>query len=193
MPCYGSSIPAKECQTGAKLRQVENSTCSGCYALRGNYQFPQIQAVLYKRMEAALNHPLWVEAMTVAIRHYEHSGYFRIHDSGDIQSVEHLEKWVQVARNLPKIKFWLPTREYGYVADFFAKGETLPKNFTLRLSAHITDGPAPLALAKRLGVLTSRVTRTENFNCPAPKQDNECGACRNCWKKSVATVTYHKH
>ena len=32
MPWYGWSISAYRCKTGGKLREVENSTCSHCYA-----------------------------------------------------------------------------------------------------------------------------------------------------------------
>jgi hypothetical protein len=34
MPGWAYGIPAKECQTGAKLREVKGSTCYNCYALR---------------------------------------------------------------------------------------------------------------------------------------------------------------
>jgi hypothetical protein len=34
MPGWAYGIPAKECQTGAKLREVKGSTCFNCYALR---------------------------------------------------------------------------------------------------------------------------------------------------------------
>jgi hypothetical protein len=35
MPGWAYGIPAKECQTGAKLREVKGSTCFNCYALEG--------------------------------------------------------------------------------------------------------------------------------------------------------------
>ena len=37
MPCFSFSIPAKLCITGQKLRDVKNSICSKCYALKGRY------------------------------------------------------------------------------------------------------------------------------------------------------------
>jgi hypothetical protein len=48
MPGLSYSLPAWECQTGAKLRKVETSPCFGCYALKGNYtRYPAIKAAQY--------------------------------------------------------------------------------------------------------------------------------------------------
>lgn len=107
MPCRGYSISALRCITGAKLRKVENSVCAKCYALRGNYRFSNVQDALERRY-ASLSNPQWVEAMTWLITNIEASGYFRWHDSGDIQSIEHLEKIVAVCKATPAVKHWLP-------------------------------------------------------------------------------------
>ena len=37
MPTISYSISAKDCITGSKLRNIKNSVCSDCYALKGNY------------------------------------------------------------------------------------------------------------------------------------------------------------
>ena len=37
MPGPAYNLPASQCITGAKLVNVKGSTCSGCYALKGNY------------------------------------------------------------------------------------------------------------------------------------------------------------
>lgn len=191
MPCFGYSIPAKNCKTGAKLQKQKknNTVCSGCYALRGNYRFPAIQAVLKKRLKSISN-PLWVEAMALAISSNDSTGYFRWHDSGDLQSVSHLAKTCQVAVKLPKVKFWLPTREYAIVREY-CKNNFIPPNLTVRLSAHIIDGPMPLALASQTGCGVSGVSRVAS-NCPAPSQGNRCLTCRACWD-SKEPVIYIKH
>lgn len=191
MPCHGWSIPASRCKTGVKLKNVKGSICNQCYALRGNYSFPHVQKVMERRF-SSLSHPQWVKAMTVAIGGVEGSGYMRFHDSGDIQSLEHLENIAQVAKNLPKIKFWLPTREYSFVSEYLAKHKSFPKNLNVRLSALMIDGPAPVAIAKRLGLTTSGVSR-DGFSCPASSQGNKCLSCRACWDKKVKNVSYKKH
>ena len=137
MPGFSTSLSAFDCKVGSKLAKVEGSVCSKCYAFNGNYQWPAVKQAHQARLEA-LQHPKWVEAMTILIGHYTNPSdpYFRIHDSGDIQSVEHLLQWVQVAKNLPDIKFWMPTKEHKmYKVGKNIMGPTWPENLVVRLSA----------------------------------------------------------
>jgi hypothetical protein len=66
MPGWAYGIPAAECKTGKKLQEVPGSTCFGCYATKGCYVFPVVQAAQYRRL-AAIKNPLWVEAMATLI------------------------------------------------------------------------------------------------------------------------------
>ena len=191
MPCHSWSTPAKYCKTGKKLALVSGSICADCYAAKGFYRMPNVKNCLEKRFQS-LSHPEWVSAMTLAISGSEGSGFFRWHDSGDIQSVEHLEKIVQVAKNLPAIQFWIPTREYSFVSAYLKKHKCFPDNLNVRLSAYMVDGQPPVALANRLGLTTSGVA-TSGFTCPANSQGNKCLSCRACWDKNVNNVNYKKH
>ncbi len=190
MPCYAYNMPASKCITGSKLAKIKGSVCSQCYAFRGNYRFENVKTALMRRFRS-LKNPLWVQAMTLSIRSLESSGYFRWHDSSDIQGQWHLDNICKVAKNLPDIKFWLPTREYGIVSEYL-KTNTFPENLTVRLSAYMLEGEPPIALAKRLNLTTSGVVK-EGFTCPASLQGNKCLSCRACWDKSTPNVNYHKH
>ena len=86
--CYG--LPAAECKTGSKLQKVKGSTCSNCYALKGCYVFKVVQAAQYRRLKSIKN-PGWVSAMAFLINSKK-SKYFRWHDSGDVQDLDHLNK-----------------------------------------------------------------------------------------------------
>ena len=66
MPGPAHNLPAVACKTGAKLVQIPGSVCAGCYALKGRYRFNNVQKALQRRL-AALESPLWVEAMTTLI------------------------------------------------------------------------------------------------------------------------------
>jgi hypothetical protein len=199
MPCHGFSIPAKYCKVGQRMRNVVGSICSKCYALKGNYtRFPKIQEALERRY-ANLNHPQWVEAMAFLINTVEKSGFFRWHDSGDIQSVEHLNNIAEVCKLTPNVQHWLPTREYvgeagnkGIIQQWFASGAVVPANLTIRLSALMLDGAPPTSIAARFGLPTSGVCKV-GFTCPAPNQGNKCGDCRACWNKQVSNVNYKQH
>ena len=111
MPEGSYNLPATACQTGQILAKVEDTPCSGCYALKGRYRFPNVKDALQRRL-ASLTHPRWVEAMTVLVKKKKH---FRWHDSGDIQSVDHLKKIYEVCINTPKTMHWLPTQERRYL------------------------------------------------------------------------------
>ena len=190
MPCHSWSIPAKDCKTGSKLAKVEGSVCADCYAMSGFYRMGNVKSCLEKRLES-LSNPKWENAMTIAISGSEGSGFFRWFDSGDIQSLAHLKQIAQIAKNLPSIQFWLPTKEYGIVTEYLQENE-LPENLTIRLSGFMVDGPAPIALASRLGLVTSTVV-SEGFTCPASSQGNKCLSCRACWDKGVSNVAYKHH
>jgi len=191
MPCHGFSIPAKYCKVGSILRKVKGTACSFCYALKGRYVFPVVQNALERRFNK-LNDPQWVDAMADAINQVEKSGCFRWFDSGDLQSVDMLKNIVEVCKKTPKIKHWVPTREYQMVSDFLVDNQ-LPANLTIRLSAIKVDGEAPTEMARKLGVVTSTISTGDKYNCVAPKQGGKCLDCRKCWNKSVFNISYHKH
>ena len=195
MPSESYSLPAKECITGSKLAKVKGSVCFDCYALKGNYQrfAKTIEPLQYKRLES-IKHPLWVDAMTKLIGN---KPFFRWHDSGDLQSVEHLSKIASIARQLPKTLFWLPTREYDIVKNFI-KTESIPVNLVIRMSAMMIDEPAklPRSLKGIANVLTSTVhshKELTGFKCVAPSQQGKCGSCRACWDNTVTNVSYRAH
>lgn len=190
MPCPAYSIPATLCKVGGKLRNVVGSVCAKCYALKGRYLFPAVRAALARRLRA-LRSPLWAEAMAFLIQ-AEGNRWFRWHDSGDIQSVAHLRQIVKVCNLTPDVRHWLPTREYATVAAFIERGGTIPENLTVRLSGLMIDGPAPDAIAARLGCVTSTVVST-GATCPAPQQGKKCLTCRACWDRATGNVSYAKH
>jgi hypothetical protein len=198
MPCFAYSTPATACKTGQRLRKVKGSICSACYALKGNYMFPAVQEALNKRLNSLVN-PLWVNTIVELISRKETSGYFRWHDSGDIQSVEHLLNIFEVADRLPNIKFWLPTREY-YMVQQAMKIRSIPVNLTIRLSALFKDQTVPPAVVQRLQLPTSGVISRKkrkddatHVTCVAYQQEGKCGDCRACWDKTIDHVTYPEH
>jgi hypothetical protein len=133
MPGWAYGIPAAECKTGKKLQDVPGSTCEGCYATKGCYVFPVVQAAQYRRLEA-IKSPLWVGAMALLINSKK-SKWFRWHDSGDIQDVDHLLKIFAVCKLTPETRHWLPTRE-AWTKDFL---DQVPGNLTLRFSMPMID------------------------------------------------------
>lgn len=196
MPGYGYSLPALECIAGTKLRAVAGSTCSGCYAMKGRYLFPNVQAALYRRL-AAITKPQWPEAMAELIGRKTKPAvpFFRWHDSGDLQSVDHLAGIVQVAELTPTIRHWLPTREYRFVSEYLDAGPAFPPNLNVRMSAHMVGGAIPTFRGLPVTISTVSVgdPPSGSHRCPAPHQGNACGSCRACWSPEVRLVDYAKH
>ena len=126
MPEGSYNLPAVACQTGAKLRQIPGTPCWGCYAFKGRYNFPNVQAALGRRLDS-LTHPQWVQAMAVLIKGKK---FFRWHDSGDLQGPEHLKKIFEVCDLTPNTQHWLPTQERQYLP---LQGSSMPKNLIIRL------------------------------------------------------------
>ena len=185
---HAYSLPAKDCRIGSLLQQLSKTVCSRCYALRGRYVFPVVRKAMERRL-ASLSHPRWVEAVTRLIQR-SGDAHFRWHGSGDIQSLEHLRNIVAVARSLPTVKFWLPTREYQTVEAYRRTGGRIPRNLCIRYSAHLIDGPPPLHYGLPASTVSSHPNKAPPgaHQCPAHRQGNRCGACRACWDPKVKIV-----
>lgn len=201
MPGKSFGLDTAQCGVGTKLQGVCGSVCEGCYARRLENFRPSVKKGHENRTDAVLNamddwllRTDWINAMTALIqRRYEGASerYFRWHDSGDIQSYNHLTMLVQVARNIPDIQFWIPTKEKSIVLHYLRKHGEFPKNLVVRVSSAMIDAP-PM----RGFTLTSTVHKNEEpvgHVCPAPQQNGECGKCRACWSHEVSNVSYHKH
>ncbi len=181
MPGPSYSLPATQYITGAKLAKIPGSVCHGCYALKGRYRFNNVKAAMARRLEA-LGHPDWIAAMTVLIKG---EPVFRWHDSGDLQSPEHLKAIFEVCKNTPETRHWMPTREARFLR--LMDPDVIPKNLIIRFSSHMVD-QQPVGWWP----WTSTVS-TGGKTCPAKDQGNECKSCRACWDRNVSNVTYPKH
>jgi len=182
-----ASLSAFSCKTGSILAKIEGSVCAGCYARKGMYRFKNVKAAL-KIREEKISNPLWVEAWVFILRNKKkitESKIFRWHDSGDLQSEEHLEKIIEVARQTPGIRHWLPTKESSFVKNY--KGD-IPSNIVIRLSGTMVNGKAPI-FRNTSTVVTDAALAT----CRAFETGGQCGECRKCYDPTVSNVAYLKH
>ena len=177
------NLPAVACKTGAKLVKIPGSVCAGCYALKGRYRFKNVQDALSRRLQA-LQDPRWVDAMVTLIKGQD---WFRWHDSGDIQSLKHLENIFEVCKRTPDTQHWMPTREAQFLKDI--DPDKVPPNLIIRMSSHmINQGPV-----KQWPWTSTVSSQDSERTCPAPEQGNSCQDCRACWDRSVPNVCYGKH
>lgn len=195
MPGYGYGLPTWACITGSKLREVEGSVCSKCYACKGHYTWEPPRKAQDKRL-ISLGDPRWVEAMITVLKHKK-VRYFRWHDSGDLQSTRHLKNIIKVAEGLPDMMFWLPTKEKKILADYFRRSDYVPPNLCIRLSAPMID-TAPSKLPEHWPVEVKTCTvhfkeEPHGVECEAYKRGGECGECRACWDWNIDNVSYKRH
>ena len=194
MPSFSFNLSALACKTGAKLVEVIGSVCEGCYALGGNYQRYKLPQKMLHKTER-IQHPLWVKALVKLIKNQGNTKdkeYFRWHDSGDVQSIEHLRKIVEVCEMTPEVMHWLPTREYKIVKSYLINFGEFPKNLVVRLSAHMIDQKPPSIN----NLNTSTVHKSKGAigtECGAYKNNNECGDCRLCWDPKEKNISYKYH
>lgn len=201
MPGTSFGLSTDHCMVGGKLRAIEGSVCSKCYAERLEKFRPsvkkgwtsRVEAVLYATTGAHIHQSIWVDAMVERLTKLNPT-HHRWHDSGDLQSDRHLSMIISVAQALPEIKFWLPTKERAIVKrarKAMGKVRGFPPNLCIRESAAMLDerlkSPYPNSM-----VITGE-TNEHVWICPAPHQNNACGTCRACWDTQLKTVAYIKH
>lgn len=202
MPCRGWSTPAKRCIVGSLLAKQPGTICSACYARKGMYILPNVEAALERRFarlqEALRDHAsaeAFVEAFNAVLRErlrrtkrmIERTGrpgrddgrYFRWHDSGDLHGTQHLGLLVHIACDNPGVTFWLPTKEVGVVLARLRAGHTLPANLRVRLSLPRIGQekiPAPYLEAARL---SPSVTLAGAHEADPAAGFERCGAPQN--------------
>jgi len=195
MPGFAIGLPASRCKTGSKLRNVKGSVCSDCYACKGFYKaYKSVAEAQENRFKSLYDLPVWVEAMTFLInKRSDKHKVFRWHDSGDLQSMEHLHAIVHVALNTPSVRHWLPTKEYKLIQEYLEHW-TFPSNLTVRVSMAM-KGKAPSETQKEMWPCTSTVDSGTGFSCPVKSGTEGCDTynCRACWDRSVENVNYHSH
>ena len=98
-----------------------------CYAQQGRYIFQQVRKGLERKYKLTLN-PSFVEKMTQEIKSKQ-ATHVRIHSSGDFYSVEYLQKWIQIAKNCPKVTFYTYSKSVSMV-----KSQKIPRNFKVIFS-----------------------------------------------------------
>ena len=205
MPGPAFGLAATKCKTGSKLAKVEGSVCHDCYALKGRYVMPNVAAAHARRLEilvAALSSPaameIWIQSMS---RLMEGVPLYRWHDSGDIQSADHLSLIVAVCIATPATRHWLPTKELKLLKQWRAAGGIVPSNLTIRVSGHMVDQTPGTTASPQGSMVYTDVAALppEAHVCPiyskpelAAKTCTDAG-CNACWQNDVALVAYPKH
>lgn len=208
MPGPSYDLPARACRRGSILASDPKSMCNDrtYYAKRGFFRWSHVRAAAERRLMSIVN-PRWVEAFAYILHtKYRSTTHFRWHASGDLQSIAHFQKIVQVAREVRHMRFWLPTHEPYLLAEALMHPDTgrLPDNLTVRISAdRVGERPRwedwplnvrrlPTSMVHYTYGDPPKISGHKVFECRAHDRDNSCGPCRACWKPALEVVTYPK-
>lgn len=126
---FNFSIPAGNDKKTGKITCPFAASClSLCYAKKGMYRFGNVERALSKRYEASKESDFVARIDTELIKtSNKKQVYVRIHDSGDFYSPAYFEKWLQIARLNPSVRFYAYTKSHSFIRGNF----NLPENFDL--------------------------------------------------------------
>lgn len=92
------------------LKGTCKCNCNGCYATKGNYNFPSVKNALGVKTWLVRNDLQFIyNAITAQIK-AENIKTVRIHASGDFDRLAYLFIWVRVIKENPSVIFWTYTK-----------------------------------------------------------------------------------
>jgi hypothetical protein len=164
--------------------------CKGCYAVGGNYRFPNVKAPRLENQEDWKREG-WVADM---VKELQNDRYFRWLDSGDLYAIGLAWKVYEVMELTPWVNHWLPTRMHKF-AKFAPVLDLMDKlaNVVVRRSSDDIDGTFTAGLHGSTIIATAEAAPAGVVPCNAPTTDGKCAGCRACWSKDVPVVGYIAH
>ena len=190
MPCPSWSLEAIEtCPASIGSDGDLVDACKGCYAVGGNYRFPNVRNVrIHNKQDWKRDE--WVSDMVVALQNYR---YFRWFDSGDMYHKKLAYKILEVCKQTEWCNHWIPTRMHKFTKFKQVLNELneLP-NVVVRYSSDSVTGKTIE------GKYTSTIIpflkiKTKATICRAFEREGKCGTCRACWSKDEPLIAYVAH
>jgi hypothetical protein len=190
--CLSWSLIARDTCPGSIDPKTKDlvPACSGCYAVGGNYRYPNVKAPREFNRED-WERTGWEDDMVQAL---ENESHFRWFDSGDMYALGLALKIFNVMQRTPWCKHWLPTRMYKFdkFAAVLAAMQALP-NVMVRPSSDAIDGSFEPGVHGSTILGESSQASGSVFVCGAYTREGKCGECRACWNKDVPVIAYPAH
>lgn len=125
-------IPAYKSQTGKVTCPFADECIKYCYARKGTFRWPNTINAYEKRFRIARS-PDFESLMNAALL-IKNPHFVRVHDSGDYFSKKYMDRWFNIMRTNPSIKFYSYTNSVLLMKQYDGK---MPQNFDIIFS---TDG-----------------------------------------------------
>lgn len=126
---FNFSIPAGNDKFTGKITCPFAGSCLKlCYAKKGAYRWSNVELALSRRYQAT-KESNFVELITNELNKVRKGKqiYVRIHDSGDFYSPGYFQKWLEIARLNPSVRFYAYTKSHSFIRDNFY----IPENMDL--------------------------------------------------------------
>lgn len=130
---FNFSIPAGNDKASGKITCPFAGSCLKlCYAKKGMYKFSNVERALSKRYEASKQAD-FVDRITNELNKVKKDKqvYVRIHDSGDFYSPSYFQKWLEIARLNPSVRFYAYTKSHSFIRENFYIPENMDLIFSL--------------------------------------------------------------
>jgi len=118
-----SLIPGKDCTNCSKC-------ATSCYALKAFRAYPSVNKSWTDNSETLRNNPAEYFAEVRAYLSRHTPVLFRIHVAGDFITQEHLDQWLEIAKEFPSTRFLAFTKSFAFLPLHSA----LPENMSLVVS-----------------------------------------------------------
>lgn len=125
-------IPAYKSQTGKVTCPFADECIKYCYARKGTFRWPNTINAYEKRFRIARS-PDFESLMNAALL-VKNPHFVRVHDSGDYFSKKYMDRWFNIMRANPSIKFYSYTNSVLLMKQYDGK---MPQNLDIIFS---TDG-----------------------------------------------------
>lgn len=181
------SLPALQTCPGAHENGNLVEVCHSCYATTGRYTMRSVREPREEN-QADWKEDDWVERMVALLDDHR---YFRWFDSGDIYDHRLASKILDVVRQTPWCKHWIPTRSHKFskLRQIIEQINDEP-NAVVRYSSDRIDEFEP----HHGSVVVSDPNNVSGvYVCPATTARKNCNGCRACWSKEIKTVAYGIH
>ncbi len=179
------NVCKNNCEYGLKSRL--------CYALNN----PRIMVYNMKKLqnnEKLLNSKSFVSVIKKEIL-LSNFRKIRLFSYGDIYKIDHLEKIIELSKQLPQIKFWLSTLNDNILFQHYKDRINDLPNLNILLSNVIPNSDYPKFLidwCNNHNICMSKTTNKKSLsNCHASMDKSNCGLCENCF--NGMNIIYYLH
>jgi len=112
---FNFGIPAYKTADGKVTCPFADSCVKFCYARKGAYIWSNVKPAFEKRYKLTKQDD-FIDIMVAEILKKK-VDYVRVHDSGDFYSPSYLQKWLDIAKKLPNVRFYAYTNSIKMVKD----------------------------------------------------------------------------